>query len=100
MDEKWVVGYADIEPQIEALGEINRALPRAAKLIVGLIDDDEASHRLRFEAAKYVMDKGLTKESTEEPWKNVLDVIQSDAEASVTTLNTQYMDDPDFDGAV
>lgn len=98
--EKWVVDYADVEPQVEALGTINRAFPRASKVIVDLLDDEDASHRLRFEAAKYVMDKGLTKESTEEPWKHVLDTIAADTEQPALVEAPVFMDDPEFDGDV
>jgi hypothetical protein len=81
--DKWFAEASDIEAPLEASTILKRALPVAASTIVGLLDDEDASTRIRFEAAKFVIDHGLGKEATDggNPWDAFLEDVRLDAEA-------------------
>jgi hypothetical protein len=112
--DKWMATISDIEGELGALKTLKETLPTAAQAIADIINDPDASARLRFDAAKYVIDRGLTKEQDEDTWKGLTEAIRADvvdANASLSEANIQYtsndpgvdvayIDDPDFDGDV
>jgi hypothetical protein len=105
--DPWLTSYADLESPLEASTTIKEALPLAAKAIVALLGTTEdVSPRLRFDAAKYVLDRGLGKAGSEEgkgnPWDEYLDRLMGDVDVAVDGEGYQVVsgadDDPTFDG--
>jgi hypothetical protein len=81
--EKWIAEYSDIESPLEASATLKQALPMAARVVVNVMNDEDAGPRLRFDAAKYVIERGIPQVSgkdTGEPWKGLLDDVKKDVE--------------------
>lgn len=78
--ERWLATYTDVEGEMQAMETLKQALPVAADTIVGIVRDTTVHPRLRYDAARYVLDFGLRKEAEEEPFKEMLDAIRDDIE--------------------